>query len=313
MTKLNYHELGHGISRVDTFYVRPGLASCYLIEQNGHAAFIDCGTHYTVASLVKLLDEKNIPIENLDYVIPTHIHLDHAGGAGELMRLAPNAQLIVHPRGTRHMEDPSRLQAGATAVYGEAEFKKHYSHLTPIEQQRIISAKDGFCLDFQGRKLTFLDTPGHAKHHVCIIDKSSQGMFTGDTFGVAYPELSTPTATFIFPPSSPVDFDPSAWEESIDRLIATGAQRAYLTHYGVVENLQVLAVMLKDTIKAFVQFTKNKPSHTELSTLVTDHLLRGAQQTGCLLNQQEITDILQLDIDLITQGLEVWIEKNNNN
>jgi len=181
MQNLIQPSLCHGITFIDAQYVRPVLASCYLIEQNGHAAFIDVGTNHTVPLLLAVLEQKGIPPGNIDYVIPTHVHLDHAGGAGLLMQHAPNAQLIIHPRGARHMVDPSRLQAGATAVCGDAEFKRHYGELIGIDEQLVVAAADHHKIRFQSRELEFLHTPGHAKHPFCIIATTRNGVFPGDT------------------------------------------------------------------------------------------------------------------------------------
>lgn len=310
MNNLIYEDIGHGVSCIDSQYIRPGLASCYLIEQNGHAAFIDVGTNYTVPLLIELLAKKNIPLENVDYVIPTHVHLDHAGGAGSMMQHAPNAQLIIHPRGARHMIDPSRLQAGASAVYGEGEFNKHYGDLIAIDEQRVTVADDGFNINFQGRTLEFIDTPGHAKHHFCIVDNTSNGVFTGDTFGVAYPELTVNGQPFIFPPSSPVDFNPEDWLKSIDKLMAAGCNRAYLTHFNKVDELQPLASALRDRVTLFAQFAMQSPNSDALKTQVQAYFIEEILKTGCQLTTNEIINVLSLDIDLITQGLTVWVEKN---
>lgn len=267
------------------------------------------GTNYTVPLLLELLEEKNISIENVDYVIPTHVHLDHAGGAGSMMQHAPNAQLIIHPRGARHMINPSRLQAGASAVYGEDEFKKHYGDLIAIDEQRVTQADDGFSINFQGRELKFIDTPGHAKHHFCIIDEDSNGIFTGDTFGVAYPELTVNEQPFIFPPSSPVDFNPQDWLNSIDKIMAAGCNRAYLTHFNKVDNLQPLAKTLRERVILFAKFAVQSPNAQELKSQIQRYFIEEVLKTGCQLSAEEITDVLSLDIDLITQGLMVWVEK----
>lgn len=310
MQNLIQHSLGHGITCIDAQYVRPGLASCYLIEQNGHAAFIDVGTNHTVPLLLTVLEQKGIPLGNIDYVIPTHVHLDHAGGAGLLMQHAPNAQLIIHPRGARHMVDPSRLQAGATAVYGDAEFKRHYGELIGIDEQRVVAAADHQKISFQSRKLEFLHTPGHAKHHFCIIDKTSNGMFTGDTFGAAYPELTVNQHAFVFPPTSPVDFNPSDWLDSIDKLMATGCDRAYLTHYNQVGNLESLANDLRKRIRLFAQLSQQSTSDTMLYEKIEHYLVEEVVTSGCRLTKAEIIKILSLDIGIIVQGLRVWLEKN---
>lgn len=310
MEKPTYKSLGHGISCIDTQYIRPGLASCYLIEQNNHAAFIDTGTNFTTPLLLELLKIKNIPVDNVDFIIPTHVHLDHAGGAGSLMQQCPNAQLIIHPRGARHMIDPSRLQASASSVYDEAEFKKQYGNLVPIDQQRVTEANDGLRLNFQNRLLEFIDTPGHAKHHVCIIDKTSNGMFTGDTFGVAYPELTVNGQPFIFPPSSPVDFDPADWLESIDKLMNTQCDRAYLTHFCMVDNLNPLAESLRQRIKIFADLALQTTSDKDLGDKIKNYFVEEIRATGCQISQENLFKILMLDISLIIQGLRVWVEKN---
>ncbi|MGI9303292.1 MAG: MBL fold metallo-hydrolase, partial [Gammaproteobacteria bacterium] len=236
-----YHELGHGITCVDTAYIRPALAACYLLVENAQAAFIDTGTNYTVPSLLELLAIKGVAREDVVYVMPTHVHLDHGGGAGELMRQLPNAELVIHPRGARHMIDPAKLTAGATAVYGEKEFRKSFGELVPVPESRVIVADDGFELDFNGRRLSFLDTPGHARHHYCVYDETSEGFFTGDTFGISYRELDGADGAFIIPTTPPTQFDPQAWCQSLDRLMSYEPRRMYLTHFGMVTGVPRLA------------------------------------------------------------------------
>jgi glyoxylase-like metal-dependent hydrolase (beta-lactamase superfamily II) len=232
-------------------------------------------TREEILEIVKNCYKKNIPLENVDYVIPTHVHLDHAGGAGELMRRLPNAKLVIHPRGARHMIDPSRLKAGASTVYGEEMFKEHYGDLIPIPEDRVIIPEDESTIDFNGRLLKFLHTPGHAKHHFCIIDSMSNGMFTGDTFGVAYPELTGTELPYIFPPSSPVDFNPEDWIDSINRLMGTNSEQAYLTHFGKVSNLQPLAETLKTMVNEFADLAKSSDCPSSLSTAIKEHMING--------------------------------------
>jgi glyoxylase-like metal-dependent hydrolase (beta-lactamase superfamily II) len=208
------------------------------------------------------------------------------------------------------MIDPSRLQASASSVYGEAEFKKQYGNLVPIDQQRVTEANDGLRLNFQNRLLEFIDTPGHAKHHVCIIDKTSNGMFTGDTFGVAYPELTVNGQPFIFPPSSPVDFDPADWLESIDKLMNTQCDRAYLTHFCMVDNLNPLAESLRQRIKIFADLALQTTSDKDLGDKIKNYFVEEIRATGCQISQENLFKILMLDISLIIQGLRVWVEKN---
>ncbi|TXT21253.1 MAG: beta-lactamase-like protein [bacterium] len=177
----------HGIVTLDADYLRPGLAAVHLIVEDGGVAIVDTGTNHAVPSVLAELRGLGLGPEAVDYVIVTHVHLDHAGAAGALLQNCPNAKLVVHPKGARHMIDPAKLVAGSIAVYGREHFYAHYGDIVPAPAERVIEAGDGFRLDFRGRTLSFLDTPGHARHHYCIHDQRSNSLFTGDTFGISYP------------------------------------------------------------------------------------------------------------------------------
>src|SRR4030095_9135979 len=161
----------------------------------------------------------------------THVHLDHAGGAGLLMQQLPNARLVVHPRGARHMIDPAKLMEGVRAVYGDEVTARDYGELVPVAAQRVITTSDNFVLDIGGRSLRFVDTPGHAMHHHCIWDEASKGWFTGDTLALASPALTTRQGPHAVPPTAPVQFDPQALHASVERLLAANPRLIYMTHY----------------------------------------------------------------------------------
>lgn len=310
MTQTTY-ELGHGITCVDTLYVRPKLAACYLLEHNGKAAFIDTGTTYTTPRLLELLTEKGLFPEDVEYVIPTHVHLDHAGGAGTLIEALPNAKLVIHPRGARHMIDPTKLVAGAKVVYGEETFDKLYGALVAVPAERVIEADDNFRLSLNGRELLFLDTPGHAKHHFCVYDALSEGIFSGDTFGLSYREFDSPNGPFIFPPTTPVQFDPIAWHNSLDKLMALKPKRIYLTHFCMVENPQELALQLRARIDEYTLLAKTANKENLYQNIVDglkDSMLMQIEKQGSPTTRKEALDILEIDIDLNAQGLQVWLE-----
>jgi glyoxylase-like metal-dependent hydrolase (beta-lactamase superfamily II) len=209
--------LDHNIIQIDTGYLRPGLAACYLIIDNNRAAVIDTGVEQTCDRVQAVLADQGLTFNNVDFIVPTHVHLDHAGGAGKLMQLCRNAQLVIHPFGSRHMIDPARLIAGAEAVYGKQGLRDSVGEIIPVDENRVIEADDMYRFRLGERELLVLDTPGHARHHFCVWDEQSRGFFTGDTFGIAYPELDCDGHSFIFPPTTPVQFDPPAWHASIDR------------------------------------------------------------------------------------------------
>lgn len=309
---VRYQELGHGIRCIDTQLQRGGLASCYLLVEKDQAAFIDCGTGNSVPVLLEVLRRAGLQPEQVSYVIPTHVHLDHAGGAGRLMQHCVNASLVVHPRGARHMINPEKLQQGALAVYGEAAFGRLFGSLEPIAEQRVIEATDGFELDLGGRVLQFLDTPGHARHHVCVHDARSSGIFTGDTFGASYPELNNGRARFIFPPTTPIQFDPDAWLASIERLLALQPERVYLTHFGMHDEPEALGRQLRERILDYAEIARELMAADNREEKIGQALMQSSinylldQQCG--LDDQVIRELLAMDMQLNAQGLDYWLQ-----
>ena len=309
----HYHALLDGITCVDTGYYRPALAACYLIEHNGQAAFVDTGISRTVPQLLQLLETKQIAREDVAYVMPTHVHLDHAGGAGALMAQLPSAKLVIHPRGARHMIDPTKLAAGATAVYGEAAFLENFGELIPVAEERIIVADDGYSLDLNGRLLLFLDTPGHARHHYSIYDQTSNGFFTGDIFGLSYRELDTAASQFVFPTTTPVQFDPEAWHHSLDRLLSYNPERMFLAHYGMVTRIEKLAGDLHRRIDKLTEIAKaahGKDQQEQIMQGMIDLLADELRRTGHSLSTDEVVELFRLDLELNAQGLQVWLNRN---
>jgi glyoxylase-like metal-dependent hydrolase (beta-lactamase superfamily II) len=301
-----------GISAIDADYLRPGLAAIHLIVEGGKAALVDTGTSSSVPGLIRVLRAKNLDPADIAYVFVTHIHLDHAGGAGEFMHRFPNAKLVVHPRGARHMADPAKLVASAMSVYGEAEFRRMYGAIRPVEASRIVEAPDGFRLNFNGRPLLFLDTPGHARHHYCILDRSSQSFFTGDTFGISYREFDVDGMEFVFPTTTPVQFDPTAAHASLDRIISYEPSYAFLTHYGRIGHLPRHARELHELIDAHVRIARKLRSsagrHSAIVEELGNLLLSRIVAHSCKLPEEEIRDLLSLDVGLNAQGLENWLD-----
>lgn len=302
-----------GIHTIDTGFVRPRFDAAYLVLENRRGAFIDCGTNFAVPRMLAALDEAGISAAEVDWLILTHVHLDHAGGAGELIARLPNAKLVVHPRGARHMIDPSVLWAGASAVYGEAVMEQTYGRLRPIPAERVIEAPDGHVVELAGRPLRCIDTPGHAKHHLTVYDERANACFTGDVFGLSYREFDTANGPFILPTTSPVQFDPPALHGSIERLVALKPDAMYLTHYGRVENVERLAVDLHAQIDAMVDLAcaaDGKPDrHAALMESLTDLYAARAAAHGWGQGRDALRQLLGMDIELNAQGLEVWLDR----
>ena len=312
---MNLHcitDYDNGISAIDAEHCRTGLAAIHLIIEGDKVALVDTGTSFSILGVMTILRQRNLALENVVYVFLTHVHLDHAGGAGIFMYHFPNAKLVVHPRGAIHMADPTRLIAGTVAVYGETEFRRMYGEVRPVDIKRIIEAPDGFSIKLNGRSFLFLDTPGHARHHCCIFDERSRSFFTGDTFGISYREFDVDGMEFVFPTTTPVQFDPIAAHTSLDRLMSYNPDYAFLTHYGRIGNLSRHAHEMHDLIDAHVaiaeKFRRQNPNrHALLVENLTKLLLNRLTIHGCKLSENRIYNLLNMDVELNAQGLENWL------
>ncbi len=308
-----FEDLGHGITAIDTGYVRPRFDASHLVVENGRAAFVDVGTGHSVPILLGALETKGLPPEAVDFVIVTHVHLDHAGGAGELMRRLPGARLVVHPRGARHMIDPAKLWAGASAVFGADFVRRSYGEPVPVDASRIVEAGDGSVLELGGRPLRFLDTPGHARHHFCVWDEASRSMFTGDTFGLSYPELSSPRGRFVLPTTTPVQFEPEALVASIDRLVVHEPAAMLLTHYSRVDEVVRMADDLRrqiDELVALGRAEDGKPDRAARLRKGVEGLFLGwVADHGTPIAPERVRELLAVDVEINAQGIEVWLDR----
>ena len=311
---MNLKSLGQGMYRLDVEYVMPGVACLYLMIEQGQLCIIETGTTLSLPIVQAAVESLGLSFSDVAYVIPTHIHLDHAGGAGALMQACPRARLVIHPRGVAHMADPSKLIAGTIAVYGEDRYRQLYGEVIAVATDRMIVAEDGRLLDFNGRTLEFIDTPGHALHHFCVVDALSKGVFSGDTFGISYPQLQTPAGPFIFATTTPTQFDPDAMLASIDRVLARDVDSLFLTHFGRVELTQRLIAQLKHSIVTQAVLARSEKGQPQgrvqrLKEGVFDFFMAelkadGGEQSVDSCQQQLLPDCL-----LNAQGLDAWLHR----
>jgi glyoxylase-like metal-dependent hydrolase (beta-lactamase superfamily II) len=307
--------LAHGIHVIDTGFHRPMFDASFLMVESGRAAFVDTGPNESVPRLLAALDAAGVPRDAVDYVIATHVHLDHAGGAGLLMQHLPAAQLVVHPQGAPHLIKPGRLLNSASAVYGADEVARTYGQVVGVPAERVLRTSDGMTLALAGRPLTFLDTPGHARHHHCIWDERSRGFFTGDTFGLSYREFDTAKGAWLTPTTTPVQFEPEALRQSVLRLLAYQPDCMYLTHYGRVTDVQRLGRLLLDQLEAMVALAVALPDDTLRHATLTRGFgalhLRRLRDHGCTLSDERIGELLAMDRELNAQGVAVWLNRRN--
>lgn len=302
-----FEPLGQDVYCIDALYIEPRVASIYLLRAGDEAAIIETGTCHSLDNVLATLQALEIEPSQVRYVIPTHVHLDHAGGAGAMMRAFERATLLIHPRGARHMADPQRLVDGSIAVYGREKFARLYGQIEPIDEQRTHVVEDNERISVQGRELLFIDTPGHARHHFCIYDAASEGVFTGDTFGLSYDEMKHLPRGLI-PTTPPTQFDPPALHESIASIAELQPRRLYLTHYGAFDDPLAQLDSFHRWIDAYVDLCERlRPAdesaehelETELSAMVLDGLEPGPAR-------ERVARSLKMDLRLNAQGLAQW-------
>ncbi|MDH3612806.1 MAG: MBL fold metallo-hydrolase [Gammaproteobacteria bacterium] len=307
--------LDDGIVAIDTEYTRPLLDASHLIVESGRAAFVDTGVNSSVPLLLDALLQQDLDVGDVDYVFLTHVHLDHAGGAGLLMQQLPNASCVVHRYGAPHMIDPAKLVAGAEAVYGQERMVEMYGSIEPIDERRVFIPDDEQWFELHGRALQTINTEGHARHHYVLNDPQSRGVFTGDSFGVSYRELDTARGEIVFPTSTPVQFDPAEAHKAVDRIMACEPQQLYLTHYSRVRNLDRLAAEMHEGIDAYVAMAREH-QHEEnriesLRTTMFEYCVQRLAAHGYSGDRETMHSVLDIDVDLNSQGLEVWLERGN--
>ena len=301
-----------GIHAVDARYVRPQLAAVHVMTHAGRAAIVDSGTSHSVPHVLAALEALGIARDAVDWLLLTHVHLDHAGGAGQLMQALPNARAVLHPRGAPHMIAPQKLVEASIVVYGAENFAQLYGEILPIDAARVHVTQDGESIALAGRRLEILHTPGHALHHQAFVDHGGAhgpNVFTGDTFGLCYPEFTLNGRALAMPTTSPTQFDPEQLVASIRRIVATGAQAAFLTHYGRVTDLPRLGANLERLVRKFAAIALEHGTREAIRAALSACMCAEVAAHGCALSQAQIETVLENDLDLNADGLLAWLAR----
>jgi glyoxylase-like metal-dependent hydrolase (beta-lactamase superfamily II) len=306
-------DFGQGIYAIDSGYFRDEFDAIHLVVEQGRVAIIDTSTRYAVPRVMEALKALGLGPHQVDWILLTHVHLDHAGGAGELMKLCPNARLTVHPRGLRHMIDPSKLWAAVCEVYGTEMAQREYGGMEPIAADRIVETPEGASVQLAGREFEFWDAPGHAKHHVYIRDTKTNSFFTGDTFGISYRDFDNAHGPFIFVTSSPSQFTPEDLQRSMSRLMAAQPPAVYITHYAEVRDVERQGSLLLKQTDQFAEIAlRHQAAESERAGLIradlTKLLLGQLNDHGVSLNREQCLEVLDLDLQLNSDGLVCWLD-----
>lgn len=306
--------LNDGIVAIDTEFVRPLLDASHLIIEDGCGAIVDTGTNHSVPLIIDAVQQQGLDIGDIEFVFLTHVHLDHAGGAGTLMQALPNAKCVIHPRGARHMIDPTKLIAGTEAVYGVEQTQQMYGTILPVDAARVVVPSDEEWFDLNGRALQIVFTEGHARHHYCLNDPTSKGVFTGDSFGISYRELDTAAGEFIFPATTPASFDPVEAHKSIDRIMAFEPEHLFLTHYSRISDLERLATDMHARIDDYVQIALGSKDAVDRTRVIEEkllqHLASGLKEHGFGGDEEAILSVICIDARINAQGLVAWLQRS---
>ncbi|WP_066295131.1 MBL fold metallo-hydrolase [Bacillus sp. FJAT-29937] len=313
--------LGYNVSLIDAFDLGKERRTGSYIIQAEEVTIIETSASPSIPYVLKGLEELGIALIEVKNIIVTHIHLDHAGGVGLLLNHCPNAKVIVHPRGKRHLADPSRLIQGAKAVYGD-KFNELFDPILPVPEDRLVVKEDGETLKIgKERILTFMDTPGHANHHFSIHDSFSNGIFTGDTIGVYYPQIFDQGAELILPSTSPNQFDPEAMHHSMKRISSLQVERIYFGHYGMTANPNQVYKQIEYWLPKFMAagekaWAENQTASFDIKQQALFHLLWNDVNQFLSENQivleEDISELIQLDLNVGSMGIIDYLAKREN-
>ncbi len=298
---------------MDSLYERELQTALHAVIEQGRAAIVDAGVNRSVPHMLAALEARGVTSERVDWIVLTHVHLDHAGGAGEFALRCPNARVTVHPRGARHMMDPSRLMAATVGIYGEEATRRIYGEVRPIPRERMVETPEGATVSLAGRELLFLDAPGHARHHVVVRDGRTGHVFAGDTFGLSYRELDVDQRQFVFPTTSPSQFDPQALHRSVERIISLDPAAIYVAHFSRIRDVARLADDLHRLIDAHAELglrhrRVGAERHRLLKDGVTEIVLSEGKRQGWALGGDALLELFALDVELNAQGLGAWLD-----
>ena len=289
----------------------------YVLAEN-ELTIIETSASPSIPYIREGLAELGFSPDDIKYIIVTHIHLDHAGGAGLFLQECPNAKVVVHPKGERHLADPTKLIAGARAVYGE-KFDSLFNPILPIPKERLMVMNDKDVLSIsENCTLTFYDTPGHANHHFSIHHSAVNGMFTGDTSGILYQPLLRDGVEFYLPTTSPNQFDPKKMLQSMQLFKSLQLDYIFFGHYGMSKNpdevYKQVSYWLDQFVDAAEEGLKQGDTMEQQIEVTTDGLVgriaSHLRELG-VSEKHEVHEIIKLDMEVCAMGLIEYLHKKS--
>jgi glyoxylase-like metal-dependent hydrolase (beta-lactamase superfamily II) len=282
---------------------RPGRTGAWYIAGDG-LTVVDPGSARSVQHVIEGARTLGFGAGDLRRVVVTHVHLDHMGGVGQLVEWAPRAEVLCHPRAARHLADPTRLEASARSVYGDR-FDRLWGTLRPVPAWRIHPQEDGARVAAGGHLLRFFDSPGHARHHVTMLDERTGALYTGDTVGVRYdPRYTGWPFVYIFPTTSPPDFDPPTMGETLDRLQALQPEVVCHAHFGASAPTEAFAACRRglDGMARLLSDARQPAGDRWFRDALADWVRTDMEAQG-----HPAVDVDAMGEDLWLNGLGLWV------
>ncbi|WP_044022568.1 MBL fold metallo-hydrolase [Bacillus sp. SG-1] len=283
----------------------------YVIKEDD-ITIVETSASPSIPHLIRGLQQLNISLEQVKNIIVTHIHLDHSGGVGLFLEKCPNASVIVHEKGARHLINPERLEAGARQVYGE-DFDRLFHPIVPVPAERVFIKRHNDELQISSDcTLTFYDTPGHSRHHFSIYDNKSRGIFSGDTAGINYKYLLKDESLYL-PSTSPNQFNPDEMKQSLELYEKLSLEKIYFGHFGISEEPEKALTEVMNWLKIFVETAVEICSANSENplTALTDALKKevlGSNEK--LQHNKDFLRLLDLDMKVSAMGLIDYLKKS---
>lgn len=306
MHKKDFIQLNDRIYLIDGYDLGVAERTGTYVFDEEELTLVDTGPSPSIKYVKQGLEALGFSLDQVKYIIVTHIHLDHSGGAALLIQECPNATVVVHPRGARHLAEPERLVAGARVVYGER-FSELFDPIIAVPQERLLVKDEGATLKISPTcTLRFLDTPGHAKHHLSIYDPVSNGMFTGDTVGIRYEQLIREGVDLFLPSTSPNQFDPEAMRQAINSMLGMNLDCIYFGHFGMTNNPNKALRQVSEWLDVFVEEAEAVVAEQEGHEVLAQRLfgrVRGYLREMEVPDGHEVYELIEVDMQVSAMGM----------
>jgi glyoxylase-like metal-dependent hydrolase (beta-lactamase superfamily II) len=305
------NDFKNGVYCVESGYEGCGVASVYLLRDGNEAAIVDTCHNGALEPVKRAFSELGVKDCEVKYIFLTHVHLDHAGGAGRFARVFPEAALVAHKRGGRHLANPSRLVASAAGIYGESITKRLYGDILPVRADRITTPGEGDEFRVGGKTIVCFDTPGHARHHLVYKDVSSGAVFTGDAYGMSYEELVGTNGRCAILATSPIQFDPCAMSASMHMIDGLANEEIYPTHFGRLSDLEDVSDSLYRQLDLYVEAAERaKGDIASIRASLRELFKEEASRQNCPCLASNFGRVTRTALELNAQGLALWYKKS---